>query len=459
MQISNLYKKRIVSALVLCTMLFVSGYILGELLRPFGYATDVYLKEYQDLKKQNTKVDMILIGNSRVQRTFSPKIFEEKLNLSKAYNLSVTQVNMGGLYYQLKEFIEEFHPKYVIIGITERALVSKSDPKISKLFLLERLHGINRMEYIWNNFSLEDYPFIINIFSYRNYFSSICSNVYKKQQLYNKGVYVKTEKTPLYERESMGNGFLAYHDSVPHGNMGFLPVKRFDKSQISDNTKQYLDKCVQICKDNGVQVFFVSPPTSMSHIYSISNFQDIVDYIVDYAKANGVPYYNLNFLKDREIYLPDSMMYDYKHTNKYGAYIISEKYAEILAKNLQGIDTSDYFYGSLNELKESVDRVVAVGAKPIIKNNIMSLSVQSFQNKDVIPYYQVLLATKENEFNTIVDWTSKKNISFKVPKGSRYRVLLRARHKKDTLNYAWMAWEVDKKGKIRIIRNISSNGA
>ncbi len=430
-------------------MLLGIGYGLGELLRPFDYSRDIYHKEYEDLKRQNKKVDLVLIGASRMLVAFDPEIFEKKLQLDKAYNLSISQQNLEGVYYQLKGFITEFHPKYVVIGIAEGSLTYKITPKITKLRLLERLHGTNRLDYIRNSFSLNDYPYLINVFSYRNNLSGIRVNMRNKQQFQNEGVFMKTAKW-----QSKGNGFIAYNMRVPQGNIGLVPTNKFEPSQISDKTKYYLDKCVQLCKENGVRLFFVSPPTSLSNIYSISNFQDVVNYVTAYAKENNVPYCNMNYLKDRESYFPDSMMYDFKHINKYGAPIVSEKYADVLAKELQGIDSSDLFYGSVDELKRTVDRIVAVGAKPVIKNNVMTLPVQSFQNRNVTPYYQVLLATKKNEFKTIVDWTNKKTISFKIPKGSRFRVLLRARHKENAGSYAWMAWEFDAKGKFKKVNDV-----
>ena len=85
---------------------------------------------------------------------------------------------------------------------------------------------------------------------------------------------------------------------------------------------------------------------------------------------------------------------------------------------------------------------------------MMFLAVKSLQNEDVIPQYQVLLARKKNDFKPTVDWTNSDKLSFKIPKGRTYRVLLRARHKKTDSYYAWKAWEVDKNGVIQIVQNV-----
>ena len=454
MQISNITKKRCVSALVLIVMVTGLGYLIGELIRPFGYSTDIYNAEYKVLKKNNTKVDMVFIGASRVLVAFDPKIFEEKLSLHKVFNLSVSQQSMEGLYFQLHEFLEEFQPKTVVLGITYGGLVQKETPKVVKLRMLERLHGSNFLAYVKDCLSLDEYPDILPIYGYRGYLSGIKQNIKNIQHFKAEGIYMKTEKW-----QSMGQGFVVYPKSVASGNMGIRKNLSFDKSMVQDNTLYYLDKCVQLCKEKNVQLFLMTPPTSMANIYETSNYQNIIDYIDTYAKNNNIIYHNLSYLKDKDELLPDSMMYDYKHINKKGSAIISEKYAEILLLSLKNKDTDDSFYPSLSEMKNSVKRIVAVDAIPQIKNNIMTLPVQSLQNDNITPYYQVLLAKEKKDFKPAINWTNKKTLSFEVPQGSTYRVLLKARQNENDTNFAWMAWEVDKRGKIRKIKSMSASGA
>ncbi len=453
MQISNLYKKRIVSAVVLIVMLSGLGYFVGELIRPCHYSTDIYNAEYKTMKDSKTNVDMVFIGASRVLVGFDPKVFEEKLSLHKVYNLSVSQLGMEEMYYQLEEFLEEFHPKTVVLGITYGGLIQKNTPKILKLRMLERLHGSNFLAYIKDSLSIDEYPDILPVYGYRGYLSGIKQNIKNIQQFKTEGIYMKTDKW-----QSMGQGFVAYPKSVPSGNMGIRKTQGFDRSMVLKNTIHYLDKCIQLCKEKNVRVFLMTPPTSMANIYETGNFQGIIDYIDEYARKNNVVYHNLNYLKNKEEFLPDSMMYDFKHINKKGSKIISEKYAEILSLSFKNKDTDDYFYSSLSEMKNSVKRIVAVDAKPVIKNNIMTLPIQSLQNNDVIPSYQLLMAKDNKKFNPVMNWTGKKNVSFAVPKGSEFRILLRARQNEKDTNYAWMAWEIDKKRKIRKLQNVSLKG-
>ncbi len=454
MQISKVYKKRLVSALVLLAMLAGAGYIMGELLKPHHlYATDLYNAEFKEMKENKTDVDMVFIGASRVLVAFNPKIFEEKLSLNKVFNLSISQQGAAENYYQLKDFIQEFHPKTVILGITHTGIITKTTPRIVKLRMLERLHGRNRLSYIKNNLSVKEYPDILPLYGYRGNLQKIRQNV-KDWLGLQKQPAAGTVSTWKYN----GQGFLTNTQSIPSGNMGIRRNQNFNKTMVLNRTLYYLDQCVRLCKENNIQLIFVTPPTTAANMYEINSYQGVIDYISDYAKRNNIIYHNLSYLKNKEELLPDTMYYDFKHINRAGSSVISEKYAEILSRCLRNRDTGDSFYASFAEMQKSVHRIVAVDARPVIKNNMMTLPVQSLQNKGIVPSYQVLLAKTKNDFKPVVEWTGKKNVSFPVPAGRQYRVLLRARQNANDRNYAWMAWEVDKKGKIRKVQNVPVNG-
>ena len=449
MQISKVYKKRIISAIVLLTMLAGMSYIIGYLLKPVHYGVEFYNAEIEEMKEQKTKVDMVFIGNSRVLRSCNPKIFEEKLCLNRAFHLSFNQADLEGVYFQLKDFIEEFHPKTVVLGITHNMLTDNSTPIIVKLRMLERLHGSNKIEYIKNCFSINEYPYIFPLYGYRKGIFNIKRNVLLRVKFYKEGIKMGTKKW-----QSMGRGFIVREYSVPLGNMGIKKKYSFDEIVINEKAIGYLDKCIQLCKFHNIQLFLMTPPTSMADIYIKKNYQTEINYIEGYARNNNIIYHNLSYLKGREEWLTDSMLYDYIHLNKEGSAVLSEKYAEILSKDMNNINTGDYFYPTLTEMKKSVNRIVAVDSVPVIKETKMTLSIQSLQNQGVTPHYQVLLAKQNNEFKTVVNWTSEKNISFNIPKGDKYRVLLRARHTENDTYYAWVAWEVNEEGAIRKIHDV-----
>lgn len=450
MHISKLYRKRIMALVVLCAMLVAAVTVAGELLRPFYFSTDIFNKEYDEMKSNKQKIDMVIIGNSRALLSLDPVIFKEKLGLNKVFNLSMGSQSIVADYYILKEFIEEFHPSYVVMGIEETTLMQQSIGMISHLRNLERLHGSNYRAYIKDNFMQTDYAYLIPCFAYRGNLGQIRDNTRMKLQFQEEGVNMKTDKW-----QYMGNGFVVYSNrNLPRGNIGIPGMRTFNKSKVKEETINYLNKCVQLCQTNNIKLFFVAAPTSMAELYSINNYEDYTKFASEYSKRHNIKYHNLSYVKNKELLLSDNLMFDNRHVNKDGAAVTSKIYADILEKELRGIDTKKYFHKSLGEVKNAVRRIVGVDAKPVKKKNTISMTIRSLQNEDIIPEYEILLAIENNDFKPVVGWTKQNKISFEISKKNNFRILLRARRQNDVKATAWMAWEVDAQGKIRKIRDV-----
>ena len=448
MHISKLYRKRIIAIVVLGIMLVVAASVTGEFLRPFSN-TDIYNKEFNEMKNKQQKVDMVFVGNSRTMFSLNPIIFQDRLGLNKVYNLSMGGQCLEGYYYCLKEFIEVFHPDYVVMDLERTNLTQKYANNIIHLRNLKRLHGENYWAYIRNVLKKDNYVYLIPCYAYRSYLNKISDNVQRKLRLEKEGLPMK-----VYDYKAMGNGFYTKRGALAKGNVGVPGIRNFDKSNMKEKNIYYLNKCVQLCRNNDVKLIFLTAPTSMADLYTINNYEEYVKFIAEIANNNNIKYHNLYYHKDKERLLPDNLMADYVHINEAGSTVVSRIYADILYKELHGIDAGESFYKSLDEVKKTVKRIVGVDAKLVIKNDLMSMTIKSLQNEDVIPEYEILLAVEKNNFKSVVGWTKQKEISFEIPKKKNCRILLRARRQNDAKASAWMAWKIDMQGKIRKIHDV-----
>ena len=211
---------------------------------------------------------------------------------------------------------------------------------------------------------------------------------------------------------------------------GNVPMKGegvFSEDEIKLENKKYLDACVDLCKKNDINLYLVVGPTSVMRLYYIENYQEANDYYNNYAKENGLIYHNLNYLKDRETFLPDTMMFDYNHVNGEGAYIITEMYSEILKKDMEGIDTSEYFYDDLDSLKADVNRIVSVGAEISIEDTVAHIEIMSLQNDDITPYYQIEISEDKENYTVLTEWTTQSELELELPRESGFNIKVRAR--------------------------------
>ena len=177
----------------------------------------------------------------------------------------------------------------------------------------------------------------------------------------------------------------------------------------------------------------MTAPTSLSYMYMVEGYDDAAMWYKEYAKEQGVPYYNLNYLKDRELNLTDEYMYDLCHTDGEGAKVVSNLFAEILLKEQKGEDVSSYFYNNFDELKQDVHRIAAVSANIQISSEVVdtmvvaNISVESHQNEDVTPLYQVEMIDVDGNVTVLVEWTSDTEAEILLPQNENYCIKVRAK--------------------------------
>ena len=121
----------------------------------------------------------------------------------------------------------------------------------------------------------------------------------------------------------------------------------FDPEKIDPANVKILEDIIKLCEENDVRLFLVSAPTSMMSLYRIADYQAAVDYYEDFAASHGLSYVNLNYLKDRETWLGDELMFDFNHVNGEGAELVSKKYAEYLNAVIHGQEPPEMFYADL----------------------------------------------------------------------------------------------------------------
>ena len=170
-----------------------------------------------------------------------------------------------------------------------------------------------------------------------------------------------------------------------------------------------------------------------------------MDYYAAYAKEKGRVYYNLNYLMDRESFLPDEFMGDSNHVNGDGALLVSAKLAEVMAMEARGEDTSGCFYANLDEFKKTVHRIVAVKAS-IDKNPddpaIRHFKVFSLQNEDVEPVYRVSFRrTEDEEYTVIRDWAPETEFDIRVEEEPGYTLKVEAGSSDGTYGLAYQEYK------------------
>ena len=420
--------KRVLSLLLIILLIFGMDQALGYLLEPTSYAATFFNREIKELEEAGTSADVVFVGASRIVCTFAPEVFEDEWELSCVINAGSMAQPISGTYYQLKDMIERLHPKRVYIGVTLPGLLSdKEDGLKWRRITLDRLSPKNKLLMALNCFSPKEAVYFFKSYRYNDQLSleQIKTNLAEKAEFRQTG-NITHNSFDYYA----GKGFIYSCASCASGTIPIEKWSSFSEDNIAPDKLKYLDGCIELCKKNNIDVALVTGITSVMRMYVCESYQEANDYYKNYAEKNGIKYYNLNYMKDRETLLPDELMQDYCHCNGEGAMVASRFFAEVIKAEEAGEDTSQYFYANLDEFQKSVKRIVAVGAEiqpDEERENILHISLTSLQSDDVRPLYRVSLCDYgTEEYYVAQDWTAESEIEIEIGDAAGYTIKVEA---------------------------------
>jgi hypothetical protein len=420
--------KRVISLLSLVAMLIFMNWGIGKVLEPITYAT-YFNHDISTIEESENGADIVFIGSSRVYRTFVPQIFEDGWNVGCVVNAGSSSQPLCGTYYQLKDLIERVHPRKVYIGVTLDSLTSTVGNSLrGRLIVYDRLSLKNKILMGLNCFSLKEKAYLFNTYRFKNRFNkkTIMSNMKAISKL-KASNYNSYSKTSEYYADK---GFVYNYDTYVTGTIPIKGAEDFSEELIIEEYLHYLDSCIELCKNNNIEVNLVSGVTSVMRMYASTGYQPAVDFYNSYALKNGIKYYNLNYLKNREHLIPDELMHDYNHVNGKGAYVVSALFANLVKREDNGEDISSFFYNSLADFKQDVKRIVAVGAEITIDGkdkNYRHIKMQSLHNDDVKAQYRVSIKYPgSDKYKILSDWSVNSDFDVRIKEKSGYIIKVEA---------------------------------
>ena len=320
-------------ALTLLLTLIVMAALAGEVFKPKFrndnyWPLDVTYQSFYEMKKDS--VDAIFLGSSHAISAFSPQELYDECGI-RSFNLGSEEQSLVVSYYWLKEALRFQKPQAVVLDTVvcfpfmetpyncNEASIRKAldpmkwssvkaeavrtigalDPKetfASYLFPIIRYHAR------WNDLSLSDIRF------------------FTKENTSLKGYAVLSEDTADTGFEPL----TPKADAVPAGMQNVM--------------RTYLEKIVQLCSENGIQLILVSTPytemTAEVH-QAVSGFAEEHDVrYVDFNEASVIEAMNYDFPHD---------MADAGHANNFGAEKLTGYIGNILLESgIQGREDAQY---------------------------------------------------------------------------------------------------------------------
>lgn len=239
------------------------------------------------LSEERGTVDVVILGNSQTFGLLSPMHLWQNTGIA-SYIAGKPGLGLSEEYYSLKTILKKQTPKLVIL-------------ETNNIF---DTMGILR----------ETKHAAANAFGY--YFPIV-----KYHSIWKK--YVSEDKPKTRHH----NGFSIRPDVVPYEGGDYLAYT--DELEKSDAiTMHYLDKVIDLCRENNINVLFVYAPSPSTFSYKRHNA------LQAYADTNNIPFVDMNVLGDEiGINLQTDILDGGEHVNLYGTLKMTNYLEKYLTAN------------------------------------------------------------------------------------------------------------------------------
>ena len=310
-------------------ILFFTFFVLIWISIPYLVESHRDAKKWDYLYNIDIDIDLLIMGSSHIFTALDPKVLDKELKINSFNSGSNGQI-INQTYYNLIEILKYRKPKIIIVDVN-CFLRSRTLPNmygaINHGQLYQNLSGmkfsINKIYSFLNTINKDEYIdaiplFIKEKFNWKRFRKPL--NTYNSygydQMVQTKGFVAKKSNLTIEEYEN----FIAQRVLT---GIQFNPIPE---------SLSYLDKIVNLCKINNIELILLKTPTLRPTDINIS----LNKFLNNYADKNKVNLYNLGKKFD-EIELIYTDYHDPSHISELGAQKISLYLSKVLLKDLDYI--------------------------------------------------------------------------------------------------------------------------
>lgn len=305
-------KRFLIKSIIFSALFVLSYFVVSSVMvrKGNGYGTDV-ISFY---KEKRNSLDLVFFGSSHTYSTFSPVVLENVTGL-KSYNFSTQQQPMWITYHYMKEVLKYQKPKYFVLDILMTSVnVDYMEEGVNRDALDKMRFSFNKIQAI--NASVEKnsdrISYYFNLIKYHGRWNELQKN---------------DVVSLIISQDGDNKGF-----TFLEGNTS--PATKYDlnhvveSSEISDKNKLYLNKIIELAKENDIELILVKTPCTTTE-----EQQKYYNYVGEIAKENNIKFLNYNLLYD-ELHIDFiNDFYDAGHLNGSAAERVTEHFANYLKMN------------------------------------------------------------------------------------------------------------------------------
>lgn len=266
-------KKRFLTVLIALCLLVGSLWLLQRLLSP-KYINDIIegrlISEYYDNAGGN---DVIFIGDCEVYENISPITLWEEYGITSYIRGSAQQL-IWQSYYLMEETLQYEKPKVMVFNVLSMMYDEPQSEAYNRMTLDGMRWSWSKVESIQASMTEEEsfLSYVFPLLRYHSRWSELSGEdftyLFQTKKSFHQGYLMRVDVRPVTSYPSQ------------------TPLADYQFSQICYD---YLDRMVQLCRDNGVELVLMKAPS----IYPVW-YEEWDQQMEDYAEENGLLY--LNFL-------------------------------------------------------------------------------------------------------------------------------------------------------------------
>lgn len=273
-------------------------------------------------------LDMFFLGSSHSYRSFDPEIFDAALKIH-SFNLGTpSQCPVTG-YYVFKQALKTQKPKIVIFELFWLTFTGQEQFSNASLAFEFMRSADVRNEFFQKGFGMQGkFILLCPSFRFRNNLEDTIRLAIGRDLLeVDDGVnkpkgFVESDKIVTLKEINEKNRF----DGI-----------KFKEGDVDYKQIQYIKKFVELCRNQGITVIFVTSPLPSVTIHKVKNYADVHDYINRIAVKLNVPYIDSN-TELPEGFLKMEDFSDMDHLNKTGV----KKFDDYIISRLRSIGVCNH---------------------------------------------------------------------------------------------------------------------
>jgi hypothetical protein len=242
-----------------------------------------------------TKADVIILGSSRAEHHYVPKVFEDSLHMS-CYNCGRNGNGIILMYGRYKMLSQRYTPKLIVYDLNPHYDLQLNDNSSYLTFLKPFYNKCGIDSIIWNVDANERYKMLSHLYRYNYRILEVCTDYFSHSQLDNNNGYQSIRDTMKYTPQIQPN--------------------KINDLKLDRLKMYYFERLIKECKGKTKLVIIASPRYKGHHDSSFNP-------IIRLCKRYGVPFIDYN--SDPEFVDNINYFGDSVHMNDAGAETFTKK--------------------------------------------------------------------------------------------------------------------------------------